>query len=162
MAGADENNHGERLVRIELDDATGARRSAEAEQERAIAIYDILEENKFGLPKPNRNAPSRSMTYWKKINLVCRTMLARFTCICGLKGGMCILIFAMQMTQKLPSFSWPWGRCGGLFAIIFISAIPIMMPFGQNRRRRFRRLIWGGALYIMKGQNCCRPGSMVK
>ena len=50
MAGADENNHGERLVRIELDDATGARRSAEAEQERAIAIYDILEENKFGLP----------------------------------------------------------------------------------------------------------------
>ena len=50
MAGAGENNHSERLVRIELDDATGARRSAEAEQERAIAIYDILEENKFGLP----------------------------------------------------------------------------------------------------------------
>ena len=49
MAGADENNHGERLVRIELDDATGARRSAEAEQERAIAIYDILEDNMFRL-----------------------------------------------------------------------------------------------------------------
>ena len=42
MAGAGENNHSERLVRIELDDATGARRSAEAEQERAIAIYDRL------------------------------------------------------------------------------------------------------------------------
>ena len=50
MAGAGKNNHSEQLVRIELDDATDARRSAEAEQERAIAIYDILEENKFGLP----------------------------------------------------------------------------------------------------------------
>ena len=50
MTRADENNYAERLVRIDLDDATGARRSAEAEQERAIAIYDILEENQFGLP----------------------------------------------------------------------------------------------------------------
>ena len=50
MLDADENNQKERLVKIELDDATNSRRSAEAEQERAIAIYDILEENRFGLP----------------------------------------------------------------------------------------------------------------
>ena len=56
MAGADESNHGERLVRIELNDATGARRSAEAEQERAIAIYDILEENKLAMP--NQHGPT--------------------------------------------------------------------------------------------------------
>lgn len=55
MAEAGENNHLERLVKIELDDAANLRRSAEAEQERAIAIYDILEENLFGLP--NHSGP---------------------------------------------------------------------------------------------------------
>jgi uncharacterized protein (UPF0262 family) len=49
MVGADDNNKTERLVKIELDDSAGPRRSAEAEQERAIAIYDILEENQFGV-----------------------------------------------------------------------------------------------------------------
>ena len=38
-----------RLVRIELDEAGAPRRSAETEHERAIAIYDILEENSFAL-----------------------------------------------------------------------------------------------------------------
>ena len=51
MAWAEDNLNTERLVKIELDDATGPRRSAEAEQERAIAIYDILEENQFGVPE---------------------------------------------------------------------------------------------------------------
>ena len=37
------------LVRIELDEAGAPRRSAEAEHERAIAIYDILEDNRFAL-----------------------------------------------------------------------------------------------------------------
>ena len=49
MAGADDNLGTERLVKIELNDAAGPRRSAEAEQERAIAIYDILEENQFSV-----------------------------------------------------------------------------------------------------------------
>ena len=51
MARAEDNLNVERLVKIELDDAAGLRRSAEAEQERAIAIYDILEENQFGVPE---------------------------------------------------------------------------------------------------------------
>ena len=38
-----------RLVKVDLDDAGMPRRSAEAEQERAIAIYDLLEENFFRL-----------------------------------------------------------------------------------------------------------------
>ena len=38
-----------RLVKIELDEAVTPRRSAEAEHERAIAIYDLLEENQFDL-----------------------------------------------------------------------------------------------------------------
>ena len=41
-----------RLVRIELDEAGAPRRSAEAEHERAIAIYDILEDNSFALVDP--------------------------------------------------------------------------------------------------------------
>ena len=51
MACADNNLDAERLVKIELDDLADPRRSAEAEQERAIAIYDILEENQFGVPE---------------------------------------------------------------------------------------------------------------
>ena len=51
MAWAEDNLNAERLVRIELDNGAGPRRSAEAEQERAIAIYDILEENQFGVPE---------------------------------------------------------------------------------------------------------------
>ena len=51
MAGVDDNHKAERLVKIELDDSASSRRSAEAEQERAIAIYDILEENQFGVPE---------------------------------------------------------------------------------------------------------------
>lgn len=39
-----------RLVKIKLDENDAPRRSAEAEQERAIAIYDIIEDNRFDLP----------------------------------------------------------------------------------------------------------------
>ena len=38
-----------RLVKIELDEAVTPRRSAEAEHERAIAIYHLLEGNQFDL-----------------------------------------------------------------------------------------------------------------
>ena len=45
-----ESDQARRLVKIELDEADAQRRSAEAEQERAIAIYDIIEDNRFDLP----------------------------------------------------------------------------------------------------------------
>jgi uncharacterized protein (UPF0262 family) len=37
----------QRLIQVELDEKTMVRRSAEVEHERAIAIYDLLEENYF-------------------------------------------------------------------------------------------------------------------
>ena len=37
------------LVKIDLDNSGTPRRSAEVEQERAIAVYDLLEENTFSL-----------------------------------------------------------------------------------------------------------------
>ena len=49
MATDEEQNSNDRLVKVDLDDAGMPRRSAEAEQERAIAIYDLLEENIFKL-----------------------------------------------------------------------------------------------------------------
>ena len=49
MAADEEKKSDDRLVKVELDDAGMPRRSAEAEQERAIAIYDLLEENIFRL-----------------------------------------------------------------------------------------------------------------
>ena len=45
MATHEEQKSDDRLVKVDLDDAVTPRRSAEAEQERAIAIYDLLEEN---------------------------------------------------------------------------------------------------------------------
>jgi uncharacterized protein (UPF0262 family) len=36
-----------RIVSIHLDDAASLRQSAEAEQERAVAIFDLIEENEF-------------------------------------------------------------------------------------------------------------------
>lgn len=36
-----------RIVRIELEDAAALRQSPEAEQERAVAIFDLIEENRF-------------------------------------------------------------------------------------------------------------------
>ncbi len=36
-----------RIVSIHLEDAAALRQSAEAEQERAVAIFDLIEENSF-------------------------------------------------------------------------------------------------------------------
>ena len=49
MAADGENKSEERLVKIDLDNSGMPRRTAEVEQERAIAIYDLLEENSFSL-----------------------------------------------------------------------------------------------------------------
>ena len=49
MTNGEEQKSDDRLVKVDLDDADMPRRSAEAEQERAIAIYDLLEENIFSL-----------------------------------------------------------------------------------------------------------------
>ena len=38
-----------RLVRLELDEPEAPRRTPEAEHERAIAIYDLIEDNSFAL-----------------------------------------------------------------------------------------------------------------
>ncbi len=39
--------HRQRLIAVNLDEKTMVRRSAEVEHERAVAIYDLLEENYF-------------------------------------------------------------------------------------------------------------------
>ena len=49
MASDREQKDENQLVKIDLDDAGKPRRAADAEQERAIAIYDILEDNIFRL-----------------------------------------------------------------------------------------------------------------
>ena len=47
MAGAPDGTAIQRLVKIALDERTVVRRSPEVEHERAVAIYDLLEENSF-------------------------------------------------------------------------------------------------------------------
>jgi uncharacterized protein (UPF0262 family) len=49
MTARDENPRN-RLISIVLDEASIGRGSADQEHERQVAIYDLLEENQFGLP----------------------------------------------------------------------------------------------------------------
>ena len=50
MMGEERNNsQTSRLVNISLDERTVVRRSADVEHERAVAIFDLLEENHFAL-----------------------------------------------------------------------------------------------------------------
>jgi uncharacterized protein (UPF0262 family) len=46
-----------RLIAVTLDDASIGRASPDIEHERAVAIYDLIEENSFGLP--NHPGPYR-------------------------------------------------------------------------------------------------------
>ena len=46
----DEPNRRNRLVSVTLDEASIGRGSSDQEHERQIAIYDLIEENCFGLP----------------------------------------------------------------------------------------------------------------
>ena len=46
-----------RLIAVTLDDASIGRASPDIEHERAVAIYDLIEENSFALP--NRPGPYR-------------------------------------------------------------------------------------------------------
>jgi uncharacterized protein (UPF0262 family) len=41
--------HRQKLIHVQLDERTMIRRSAEVEHERAVAIYDLLEENYFAV-----------------------------------------------------------------------------------------------------------------
>jgi uncharacterized protein (UPF0262 family) len=49
MAKTDKTKR-QRLVAVTLDETSIARGNADQEHERAIAIYDLIEENHFGLP----------------------------------------------------------------------------------------------------------------
>ena len=49
MSGGQEISETSRLVNISLDERTVVRRSADVEHERAVAIFDLLEENHFAL-----------------------------------------------------------------------------------------------------------------
>ncbi|MDX1422417.1 MAG: UPF0262 family protein [Kiloniellales bacterium] len=49
MSGGPENSETSRLVKVSLDERTVVRRNADVEHERAVAIFDLLEENHFAL-----------------------------------------------------------------------------------------------------------------
>ena len=49
MSGGPENSETSRLVNISLDERSVVRRSADVEHERAVAIFDLLEDNHFAL-----------------------------------------------------------------------------------------------------------------
>ena len=47
MSGTGENGSAQRLVRITLDEGSIGRSSPDIEHERAVAIYDLIEDNSF-------------------------------------------------------------------------------------------------------------------
>ena len=55
------NHH---LINITLDERSMVRRTPEIEHERAVAIYDLLEDNRFALPK--REGPIISISVLRK------------------------------------------------------------------------------------------------
>ena len=50
MSGGHDSSETSRLVNISLDERTVVRRNADVEHERAVAIFDLIEENHFELP----------------------------------------------------------------------------------------------------------------
>lgn len=50
-------NVGARIAKIDLDERTVGRRSAEVEHERAVAIFDLIEDNRFRLRVPDQDGP---------------------------------------------------------------------------------------------------------
>lgn len=49
----------DRLISIEIDDATLAASGQDAEHERRVAIFDLIEENTFGVPDHEGEGPYR-------------------------------------------------------------------------------------------------------
>jgi uncharacterized protein (UPF0262 family) len=47
--GQPDSHPADRIIRVTLDERSVVRRSAEVEHERAVAIYDLIEENSFTL-----------------------------------------------------------------------------------------------------------------
>ncbi|MEO1250085.1 MAG: UPF0262 family protein [Pseudomonadota bacterium] len=46
-----------RIAKIDLDERTVGRRSPEVEHERAVAIFDLIEDNRFNLRSPTHDGP---------------------------------------------------------------------------------------------------------
>lgn len=49
MSGRPPSRAGQRIVNLTLDEGLAGRRSPEVEHERAVAIYDLIEDNRFAL-----------------------------------------------------------------------------------------------------------------
>ena len=65
MAGQDEADEQQdwpevaRLIEVTLDEASIGRNNAEVEHEREVAIFDLLERNRFALESHDGQAPTR-------------------------------------------------------------------------------------------------------
>ena len=125
MAVAEDNCNVEQLVKIELDDAVGPRRSAEAEQERAIAIYDILEENQFVVPEH----------------------IGPFHLYLKLEGRHVHFDIRNAADIEIAQFFMALGPLRRVIRDYFHVVTPITMPFVPNHHRKFRLLIWARALH---------------
>lgn len=55
-SGEETENSPDRLIEVTLDEAGLAAPTPEIEQERRIAIFDLLEDNRFGLPQRDERA----------------------------------------------------------------------------------------------------------
>ena len=133
MAGADASQG--RIIHIHLDQG-GVRISPEDEHERNIAVYDLIEENIFVLPeKPG------------PYHLIMRSDPRH-------------IHFDIRSPddEPLAGFFLAMGPLGASSETTGWSARAIMKPSAPKRRRRFRRLIWGGDRSMTKVQASCGNG----
>jgi len=123
MAADGEQKDENRLVKIDLDDAGKPRRSAEAEQERAIAIYDILEDNIFRL----------------------ESQTGPFHLTLRLEGRHVHFDIRQANETPLNQFFMAMGPLRRVMRDYFHVCDTYYDAIRTNHRHRFRPLIWGGA-----------------
>jgi uncharacterized protein (UPF0262 family) len=113
-----------RIVSIHLEDASALRQSAEAEQERAVAIFDLIEENEFA-PSVDHPGPYHLILAVADNKLV---FDVRDT------GGQEIYKFILSLTPFRRIIKEYFDVCESYFAAIKTSSLSQIEAIDMGRR----------------------------
>jgi uncharacterized protein (UPF0262 family) len=134
-----------RISHIELDEATILWRNADIEQERRIAIFDLIEENTF---RPIR-AFEAGHTGPYRLRL-------------SVEDGRLALVIADERENLLETIILGLGRFRRPIRDYFAICDPIIKPSAGRPRRRSRRSTWPGAASTTMRPKCCWNGSTAR
>ena len=130
-----------KLIKIDLDERSLARATADIEYERKIAVYDLLEDNCFQ-PIGAGNGPFELF-----LSIVERRLVFEVRAVGGEKIGS-VHLSLMPLRKVIKDY--------------FCCARVTTMPFVTRPRRKLRRSIWRGAACIMKARTFSKSGWKTK